>query len=128
MGKRVKRLDVLFGIALLHTVTILQIRPNDMTFDVVPAKAEVVTAGWIYSKPQQLAFDARTSETALRVLVVAIGEIPEKIVTVHVNKADELVAHPFMSTCRTSYHACGLLVFKVYNMRDQRIPPSTQWD
>ena len=99
-----------------------------MTLDVVPAKTEVVAAVWIYTNPQQLAFDARTGETTPCVLIVTISKIPEMIVTVLVNKADELVAHPFMSTCRTSYHACGLLVFTVYNTRDQRIPPSTQWD
>ena len=70
-----------------------------MSTDVVPAEAEVVAKFWIYTNPQQFAFDERTSETALRVLVIAIGEIPEQIIAVHVNKTDELIAHPFISTC-----------------------------
>ena len=60
--------------------------PNDMAFDVVPAKAEVVAVVWIYPKPQQLAFDTWASETALRALVVSIGKIPENIVIVPIYK------------------------------------------
>ena len=70
-----------------------------MSTDVVPAEAEVVVVVGIDTQPQQFAFDERTSETALRVLVIAIGEIPEQIIAVHVNKTDELIAHPFISTC-----------------------------
>ena len=62
----------------------LQIRPNDMTFDVVPAKAEVVATVWIYTNPQQLTFNARTGETAPCVLIVPISKIPEQIVAPHV--------------------------------------------
>ena len=70
-----------------------------MPFYVVPAEAEVVVVVWIDTQPQQFAFDAGACETALRVLVIAIGEIPEQIIAVHVNKTDELIAHPFISTC-----------------------------
>ena len=62
----------------------LQIRPNDMTLDVVPAQADVVATVWIYTNPQQLAFDARTGETTSCVLIVPIGKIPEQIVTPHI--------------------------------------------
>ena len=41
--------------------------------DVVPAKAEVVAAVWIYTNPQQLTFDARTGETTPCVLIVPIN-------------------------------------------------------
>ena len=65
-------------------VTDLLIRPNDMTLDVVPAKAEVVATVWIYTNPQQLAFNARTGETTSCVLIVPIGKIPEQIVAPHI--------------------------------------------
>jgi hypothetical protein len=55
-----------------------------MTLDVVPAKAEVIAAVWIYTNPQQLAHDARTGETTSCVLIVPISKIPEKIVAPHI--------------------------------------------
>ena len=65
-------------------VTDLLIRPNDMTLDVVPAKAEVVAKFWIYTNPQQFAFNARTGETTSCVLIVTISKIPEQIVAPHI--------------------------------------------
>ncbi len=65
----------------------LQIRPNDMTLDVVPAKAEVVVKFWIYTNPQQFAFNARTGETTSCVLIVPISKIPEQIVAPHIQVA-----------------------------------------
>ena len=101
---------------------------DHMTGDIVPAKAEVVAVVWIDTYPQQLAFDARASETASGILIVTIGKIPEKNVAMPVNKADELVAHPFISTCRASYGTCDLLVFTMHNARYQRIRPSFAWN
>ena len=40
-----------------------------MTLYIVPGKAEVVAAVWIYTNPQQLAFDARTGETTSGILM-----------------------------------------------------------
>ena len=75
------------------------LRPYDAVPYVVPAEAEVVAEIRICAEPQQFALDAWAGEAALRVLVIAIGEIPEQIIAVHVNKTDELIAHPFISTC-----------------------------
>ena len=75
-----------------------------MTLDVVPAEVEVVAVIRIYTKPQQFLFNTWTGEPSLGVLIISISQIPEKIVTVHVNKADELVAHPFMSTYLPKFH------------------------
>jgi hypothetical protein len=55
-----------------------------MTLDVIPAKTEVIAAVWIYTNPQQLAFDTRTGETTSCVLIVTISKIPEKIIAPHI--------------------------------------------
>jgi hypothetical protein len=55
-----------------------------MTLHIVPGKADIVAVIRIYSKPQQLALNARTSETTSCVLIVTISKIPEKIIAPHI--------------------------------------------
>jgi hypothetical protein len=55
-----------------------------MTLHIVSGKAEIVAVIRIYSKPQQLALNARACEAASGILIVSIGKIPEKIIASHI--------------------------------------------
>ena len=57
-----------------------------MTFDVVPAKTEVIATVWIDTTRQQRGNGFRAGETAGGLLVVAIGEIPEQVVAVAIDE------------------------------------------
>ena len=62
------------------------LRPDQVPPDVVPAKTEVVVVVGIDAQPQQLTFNAWTSETALRILVITIGKIPKNVVAIMIYK------------------------------------------
>ena len=64
----------------------LSLGPDQVPPDIVPAKTEVVVVVGIDTQPQQFTFDARTSETALRILVITIGKIPKNIVAIMINE------------------------------------------
>ena len=54
-----------------------------MSPDVVPAKTEVVTTIGVCPQAQQFAFDARTSKTSLRLLIVTVCEVPQNLSAHH---------------------------------------------
>ena len=58
--------------------------------NIIPAKAEVVVVVGIDTQPQQHVFDAGARETTTGILIIAIGEIPEKIVAVPIAVAYNL--------------------------------------
>ena len=65
-----------------------------MSPDIVPAKTEVVAVVGIDIQPQQFALDTWASETALRILIIAIARPEEVVILAHV-----LVLH---SVCHTT--------------------------
>ena len=57
-----------------------------MSSDIIPAKAEVVTTIGVCPQAQQFAFDARTSKTSLRLLIVTVCEVPQNAVATVINE------------------------------------------
>ena len=57
-----------------------------MSSDIVPTKTEVVAVIWIRAQPQQFTLNAWAGKTALRILIIAVGEIPEDVVAIMINK------------------------------------------
>ena len=58
---------------------LLYFRMYDMSSDIIPAKAEVVTTIGVCPQAQQFAFDARTSKTSLRLLIITVCEVPQNL-------------------------------------------------
>ena len=57
-----------------------------MSSDIIPAKAEVVTTIGVCPQAQQFAFDARTSKTSLRLLIVTVCEVLQNAVATVINE------------------------------------------
>ena len=74
-----------------------------MPSDIVPAEAEIVAVVRIDTYPQQFAFDAWTGEAAGGVLIVTIGEIPEKIVAVAIDKRQFFFRQRIHALCREGF-------------------------
>ena len=57
-----------------------------MSPHIIPANAEVVTTIWVSPQAQQFAFDARTSKTSLRLLIVTVCEVLQNAVATVINE------------------------------------------
>ena len=79
------------------------LRPHHMPGDVVPAEAEVVVAGRINAALQQRGNGFRAGEAACGVSVVAIGEIPEQVVAVAIDKRQFFFSQPVQAFCREEF-------------------------
>ena len=64
----------------------LHLRPDQVSPDIVPAKADIVAVIGVCAQPQQFALDVRTSEAIPCILVVSVSEIPEDVVAAPIYK------------------------------------------
>ena len=71
-----------------------------MPGDVVPTEVEVVAAVRIDAALQQRGNSFRTGETTCGVSVVAIGEIPEQIITAAIDKRQLFFRQRVQALCR----------------------------
>ena len=74
-----------------------------MPGDVVPAKAEDVAAGRINAVLQQRGNGFRAGEAACGVLVVALGEVPEQVVAVVIDKRQFFFRQRIHALCREGF-------------------------
>ena len=104
-----------------------------MTLYIVPGKAEIVAVIWIYSKPQQLALNARACETASGILMRHLrrhhlGETGKCLFPWHFLERQPYLPRNFRRVCASLYRPLKYHDFVVRHIsilpQPIQVPPS----